>query len=112
QPGAAVAFEVGAKEAKLRHLRDEMAREGFARVVVLDDRRHLALHEVANGLADHPLLVREEVVQAVIVHPRKWRHDEAPFRAGYIKTLITKTRKDQKHERSEWFRAFVDFVLS
>src|SRR6185369_3830319 len=63
QAGEAVIGDAGAEEVQAPHLEDQL--EGGARLAValLDDRFDLVVDELAHGLADQALLVREERVE-------------------------------------------------
>ena len=57
----------GTVEAQLAHLGDEVAGKGLILGVLLDDGEHFGIDELAGGLADQPLLVREQALKAHIV---------------------------------------------
>jgi hypothetical protein len=56
-----------AEDAELGHARDQLLRELLARVAGLEERQRLALDEAPHRRADHPLLVGEQVLDAVVV---------------------------------------------
>src|SRR5262249_33870969 len=72
--GAAVAFEVGAEEAQLRHLRDQVPREGGLAVMFLYDRNHTVFDKAARGLPDHQLLLAEQGIDLQVVDASKGEH--------------------------------------
>ena len=66
--GAAVAFQVGAQEAELRHLRDEFGREARVAVAVADQRQNPLFGKTPRGLPHHQLLFAEQGVDAEVVY--------------------------------------------
>src|SRR2546425_6664190 len=74
EPGAPVALERGAEDAELAELRDQLEGEGPRAVVLGDHGEELRLHPVADRIADHPLLLREEVFDAVVIDAPEFLH--------------------------------------
>ncbi len=75
--GAAVAVEVGSKEAELAHLRNELAGEVAFAIALFDDGDEVVLDELARGVAGEALVVGEESVEADEVDPFEFEgHDE------------------------------------
>src|SRR3989442_1576734 len=72
QPGAAVLLrEVGAEQAKLRHLRNELLREAPLDVVLADDGDQVLVHPRAHRVAHGALFLGEQTVDVVEVDALK-----------------------------------------
>jgi hypothetical protein len=65
ETGAAVALQVGAKEAQFSHRRDQLGRERARREVLPNHGHELFVDEVPHGVAHHALLFREELLQLI-----------------------------------------------
>ena len=79
QARAAVTLQGRAEDAELAELRDHRHREGARPVVLGDERQELGLDPIPDRVAHHPLLVREEDLDAVVVHAAELLHVLRPL---------------------------------
>ena len=74
QARAPVALEGRAEDAELAQLRHDRHGEGAGPVMLGDERQELGLDPVPDRVAHHPLLVREQGLDAVVVHAAELLH--------------------------------------
>ena len=72
--GAIVAGEIGAKKSQFGHLRHQMQRESGFAIVLLDDRKDFAVHELARRLANEALVVVQQRIDFEEIDTGKTRH--------------------------------------
>ena len=58
-------MQIGAEDAQFGQFRDQIERKALAREMAFDVRHHLALHELTDGIARHPILGAEQFVDVV-----------------------------------------------